>query len=132
MEREHYAFAMWAAVFLAGATGVILYQHAQHTRHLTGLFGNRLAGQTPLSVDAAALGPINDNNGRQSQIANSKTPLGGPLPGWSVFPYAPPQNQLIAGGGGWKPASPMNAYEWGRQYEDHAPTSVLNGLGRVG
>lgn len=124
MEKDHYAFAMWAAVFLAGATGVILYQHAQHTRHLVGLFGNRLAGRTPPSIDQAALGPINDNAGRQSAIANGATPLGGPIPGLSVFPYVPPQNQDFA----WKPASPMNAYEWGKQYEADFPVSRLNSL----
>jgi hypothetical protein len=124
MERDHYYFAMWAAAFLAGATGVILYQHACHTRHLTALFGSRApADEHPPSIDGAALGPLNDNEGRQSRIADGATPLGGPTPGVSPFPYRPAQNQDFA----WKPASPMNAYEVGSLYENDAPIARLNG-----
>ena len=85
MDATLYRYAFWTILIMAGATAVILYQHALHT--------GTVLDMLPRS-DSTTPQPITDSPGNiygaASRASGLWTPLG-PTHDASVFPYNPPQ-----------------------------------------
>ena len=95
MSRDQWSFAFWALLILAGATGVILYQHALHTRAVIAavLTSPDSGGSEAPQPDPANTISSNPGwSGAFSRASGQWTPLG-PW-GMNIFGYNPPQNQL--------------------------------------